>query len=249
MTQTVQEWTRMLSAEPLLVMQRTLTQVKDLLQQSSVNHSRLSEVISRDPGFSLHLMQQLNNLPSPPKEPVTKISLAIPLLGMDAIERASRTLPSLEGKLKGPPRRGLIDCYSRAAHAAIYARSIAERQGWQEADSLYTAAMLHDIGEMALWAMAPDQMRAIHTKISQGAARESVARETLGITLEELSAELSLTWQLPELIQDSQGASNSYQPKPLSVILASVLARESSLGWYRGKLATDIELLAEFLDI
>ncbi|MES9968456.1 MAG: HDOD domain-containing protein [Candidatus Thiodiazotropha sp.] len=249
MTQTVQEWTRKLSVEPLLVMQRTLTQVKDLLQKSSVNHSRLSEVISRDPGFSLHLMQQLNKLPSPPKEPITKISVAIPLLGMDAIERASRTLPSLEDKLKGPPRRGIIDCYSRAAHAAIYARSIAERRGWMEADSLYTAGLLHNVGEMALWAVAPDTMRAIHTKVSQGAAREGVARETLGITLEELSAGLSLAWQLPELIQDSQGISNSYEPKPLAVMLASVLARESSLGWYRSKLATDIELLAEFLEI
>jgi HD-like signal output (HDOD) protein len=249
MSQTVQEWTRQLASEPLLVMQRTLTEVRDLLRQSSVNHGRLSEVISRDPGFSMYVMRQINNLPNPPKEPITKISLAIPLLGMDAIEQASRTLPCLEEKLKGPPRRGLIDCYSRAAHAAIYARSIAERRRWQETDSLYSAALLHDISEMALWARVPDKMHAIHGRITQDIPRESAAQQILGGTMEELSAELSEKWKLPTLIHDSQGLSNNYQPQPLAVMLASVVARESSLGWQRTKTDDDIELLAEFLEI
>jgi HD-like signal output (HDOD) protein len=230
-------------------MQRTLTQVKDLLQKSSVNHGRLSEVISRDPGFSLHVMRQINNLPNPPKEPINKVSLAIPLLGMDAIEQASRKLPSLEAKLKGPPRRGLIDCYSRAAHAAFYARSFAERLRWQEADSLYTAALLYDIGEMALWSAAADKMRAVHTRINQGTTYESASRQILGFTLEELSVQLSIKWRLPDLIRDSQGLFNSYLPKPLSVMLASTLARDSHLGWQRTKTVDDIELLAEFLEI
>jgi hypothetical protein len=230
-------------------MQRTLTQVKDLLQKSSVNHSRLSEVISRDPGFSLHVMRQINNLPNPPKEPITKVSLAIPLLGMDAIEEASRKLPSLEARLKGPPRRGLINCYSRAAHAAFYARSFAEHRRWQEADSLYTAALLHDIGEMALWSAAADKMHAVNTRITQGAPRESASRQILGVTPEELSIQLSVKWQLPDLIRDSQGLFNSYLPKPLSVMLASALDRDSRLGWQRTKTVDDIELLAEFLEI
>jgi HD-like signal output (HDOD) protein len=230
-------------------MQRTLTQVKDLLQKSSVNHNRLSEVISRDPGFSLYVLQQINNLPNPPKAPVTKISLAIPLLGMDAIDQASHTLPSVEERLKGPPRRGLIDCYSRAAHAAIYARSLAESARWQESDSLYTAALLHDISEMALWAWAPDEIRTVHQQISQGTPRESAAEQILGTTLEALSVQLGTHWKLPELIRDSQRISNRDQPKPLCVMLASVVARESSLGWRREKTNDVLEQLAAFLDI
>jgi hypothetical protein len=194
-------------------------------------------------------MRQINDLPNPPKEPITKISLAIPLLGMDAIEKATKTLPSLEGKLKGPPRRGLIDCYSRAAHAALYARSIAEQRQWPEAESLYTAALLHDIGEMALWSTAADKMRAIHTRITQEVPRERAAQEILGITLEALNVQLSIQWQLPDLIRNSQGLFNSYLPKPLSVMLTSALARESNLGWQRARLDDDIELLAEFLEI
>lgn len=249
MTQTVQKWTGTLSSEPLPVMQRTLTGVRDLLRKSSVNHNRLSEIISRDPGFSLHVLQRLSSMPNQPKEPVTKISLAVPLLGMEVIEQASRTLPSLEERLKGPPRRGLIGCYSRAAHAAIYAREFAKLRGWQESDALYTAALLHDLGEMALWSMAADKMRAVHEKIANDTARDNASREILGFTLEELSVELSLNWRLPDLIGESQGVSDSYQPRPLTVMLASTLANDSSLGWCRARTDADIELLAEFLEI
>ncbi len=249
MTQTVQEWTRRLSTVTLPVLRRTLTHVRDLLQRSSVNHNRLSEVISRDPGFSLHIMQRLNNLPNPPKEPVTKISLAIPLLGMDVIAQATRTLPSLEDELKGPSRRGLINCYSRGAHAAVYAREIAGLRGWYEADTLYTAALLYDVGEMALWSKTPDTMRGIHQIMATGTPRENAARQILGVTFEEISVELSRQWRLPQLIIDSQGLANSYQPKPLSVMLASAIARESSLGWQRERTNDDIELLAEFLEM
>ncbi|MCG8010511.1 MAG: HDOD domain-containing protein, partial [Candidatus Thiodiazotropha weberae] len=229
MSQSVEAWVRQLSSEPLPVMQRTLTQVRDLLNKSSVNHNRLSEVISRDPGFSLYVMQKLSQLPTQPKEPITRITLAIPMLGMELIEQASKTLPSLEDKLKGPPRRGLYNGYSRAAHAALYVRSLAKMRNLPDTDGLYTGALLHDIGEMALWSVVPDEMQRVQNKILGGDDRESVAKAELGCTFETLNIRLSERWQLPDLIIESQGISNSFLPKPLSVMLSSAIARETSL--------------------
>jgi HD-like signal output (HDOD) protein len=250
MTQTVEEWVRLISTKSLPVMQRTLTLVRDLLnKKTSVNHARLSEAISRDPGFSLHVMRQLSALPNQPKEPITRISLAIPMLGMELIEKASQSLPCLEDRLKGPPRRGMIGCYSRAAHAASYARGLAELRNQADADSLYTSALLHDIGEMVIWSESPDTMLRIQQRVMAGDDWESVAKEVLGFTFEELNIHLSEHWQLPELIRASQGLANSYQAKPLTIMLASTLARDSSLGWSYSKTLEDFELLAEFLEI
>jgi len=249
MTETLHEWTRRLKGETLPVLRRTLTQVRDLLNSTSVNHNRLSEVIARDPAFSLFILRRLNELPVQPKEPVSKISLAIPLLGMGLIEQSCRTLPCLEDKLKGPPRRGLIDCYSRGAHAALYAQRFAELRGDRESGSLYTAGLLHDIAEMALWSQVPELMLEIRQKTAQGVEREDAALEVLGCSFESLNVQLSESWGLPPLIAASQGLSNSYLPRPLTVMIASTLARESSLGWQRQRTLDDIELLSEFLDI
>jgi HD-like signal output (HDOD) protein len=249
MSQAAHHWVDLLADETLPVMRRSLTQVRDLLNQSSVNHRNLTAVISRDPGFSLHIIRQFSKLPTPPKEPVNKIGLAIPLLGMAQVERASRSLPCLEDRLKGPPRRGLINCYSRAAHAAIYASALGQRRHDTDEGALYTAALLHDLGEMALWLQEPDKMRQVHALLYKGDGHEDAAMEVFGCTLQEISAGLSEAWQLPELVRISQGLANSYQPRPLTVMLASALARESSLGWQRQGTLDDAELLAEFLEI
>ncbi|MEJ2619855.1 MAG: HDOD domain-containing protein [Candidatus Thiodiazotropha sp.] len=249
MSQTVEAWVRQISSEPLPVMQRTLTQVRDILVKSSVNHTRLSELISRDPGFSLYVMQKLNQLPNHPKEPISRISLAIPMLGMELIEQASNSLPAVEDRLKGPPRRGLYNCYSRATHAAMYARALAKMRNMPDMDNLYTSALLHDIGEMALWSVAPELMQTVQQKIVAGDERESTAKSVLGCTFEMLNIGLSERWELPELVRESQGISNSFLPKPLLVMLSSAVARETSLGWQREKTLEHAELLAEFLEI
>lgn len=243
------QWVARLTDETLPVLRRTLTQVRDLLRHTSVNHRHLAEVISRDPGFSLHIIRQFNSLPNAPREPVSKIELAIPLLGMAQVERASRSLPCLEDRLKGPPRRGLIECYSRASHAAIYAGALAIRRRDADEGVIYTAALLHDIGEMALWSREPEQMRKMQNLMLKGDGHEDAAMAVFGCTLQEISAGLSETWQLPDLVRVAQGLYNSYQPRPLTVMLASALARQSSMGWQRASTLDDVELLAEFLEI
>jgi HD-like signal output (HDOD) protein len=249
MTHVPQEWGERLADETLPVMQRTLTRVRDLLNRASVNHRNLAEVISRDPGFCLYIIRQFNTLPNAPREPVSKIELAIPLLGMARVEQACRTLPCLEDRLKGPSRRGLIDCYSRAAHAAIYASALATRCRDSDEGSVYTASLLHDIAEMALWSREPQRMLQILKLVQQGDGYEDAAMEVFGCTLQQISAGLSEAWHLPDLVRDAQGLFNSYQPRPLTVMLASALARETSQGWLRQETLDTLELLAEFLEM
>ena len=231
------------------MLKRTSSLVREQLDSAAVNHQRLAEIISRDPAFSLHILRCLNSLPTRPKEPVARISLALPLLGMGMIEQACRSLPVVEERLKGAARHGLLACIGHSAHAALYAKAFARMRGEHNGESLYTAALLHDIAEMALWNQAPAQMLEIRRLIHQGEERDNAAMAVLECSFEALNLELSRHWGLPELIATSQGLSNSYLPGPLTVMLAVALARESGLGWQRGRTQDDLELLAEFLDI
>lgn len=249
MTQALQHWVRRLEGGPLPVLKRTLSLVREQLNSASVNHQRLAEIISRDPAFSLHILRCLNSLPTRPKEPVARISLALPLLGMGMLEQACRSLPVVEERLKGAARHGLLTCIGHSVHAALYAKAFAGMRGERNGDSLYTAALLHDIAEMALWNQAPEQMLEIKRLIHQGEERDNAAMAVLECSFEALNLELSRHWSLPELIATSQGLSNSYLPGPLTVMLAVALARESHLGWQRGRTLDDLELLAEFLDV
>ena len=249
MLESINDWVERLSSKPLPVMRQTLTRVNELLNDPHASLTKLSEVVGLDPGFSLYLFQYLNDLPKRPREPINKIPNAISILGMIALEQAVEDLPVLEERLKGASRIGLTDCYSRAAHATVYAAGLAKRLGQQDPQSYITAALLHDVGEMALWVQAPDVMRGIQRLITQGAGREDATLEVLGFSLEELNQQLGSRWQLPALVQESQGLFNSYQPQPLTVMLACALARASAADWYNPELMEYQELLADFLDI
>jgi hypothetical protein len=168
---------------------------------------------------------------------------------MSIIEQESRSLPCLEERLQGPARRGLIDCYSRAAHAAYYAQELGKIHRSTDAGALYAITLLNNLGEMTLWYQESDKMRTIQQRIAAGDNRGIVSKEALGATFEELSMQLSHVWHLPQMLQDAQSSANSHLPIPLSVTLASTIARESSLGWYRDDTLKNIELLAEFLEI
>ncbi|RDH90850.1 MAG: histidine kinase [endosymbiont of Seepiophila jonesi] len=249
MSDSVNDWVRRLHTDQLPAMHRTLKQVREVLNSVSGSHVAISKLIERDPGFSLAIFRQLRTLPNKSREPVTKIANAIPLLGMEAIERTTRELPVLEDLLKGPPRRGLLDCYSRAAHAAIYAANLAERLGHHHPEAFANAALLHDIGEMALWVAEPDTMKNMQARIRQGDGREDAALEVLEFTLEELNLGLGNRWELPELVQESQGLFNSYQPRPLTVMMAAAVARATASGWNSHDASDKLELLAEFIGI
>jgi HD-like signal output (HDOD) protein len=249
MLESIDDWVERLSSKPLPVMRRTLTRVNELLNDSRASLSRLSEVVGLDPGFSLYLFQYLNDLPKRPREPISKIPNMISILGVVAVEQAVEELPVLEERLKGGSRIGLMGCYSRAAHATVYAAGLAKRRRQGDPQPFITAALLHDIGEMALWVQAPQIMRGIQRLISQGVAREDAVTELLGFTFEALNQRLGRHWQLPALVQDSQSLFNSYQPQPLTVMLACVLARTSALNWHNQELMDALELSADFLGI
>ncbi|EGV50006.1 HDOD domain-containing protein [endosymbiont of Riftia pachyptila] len=249
MSDALNSWLTRLANKPLPALQRTLTRVRDLLNKPNASHSTFAAVVQYDPGFSLYLFQQLNRQPNRPREPICNIHNALPLIGMGLLERAVIELTPLESQLKGPARRGLLGCYSRAAHAAIYAESIAQRQGQRHPKDFATAALLHELAEMSLWLAAPEQLRDMGQAISRGDGREDAALETFGFTLEALNLALGGRWELPELVQESQRLFNSFQPKALSVMLCIALARSSAESWSGEETQENIELLGEFLNI
>ena len=249
MSSSMQEWVERLSAKPLPAMRQTLSRARDLLDASNTNHSVLGEVVARDPGFSLYLLRSLNSLPKGPREPVSNIPNAISLLGMAAIERAIHDLPTLDGGSTESAKLGLAECYSRAAHAGIYAAGLAKWRGQAGQQAFATAALLHDVGEMALWAHTPQVMNKIQRLIALGGGREDAAVQVLGFTLEELNRQLGSRWRLPALAQESQGIFNSYKPQPLTVMLACAVARASAFDWQNRELLDLLELLAELLEL
>ncbi len=245
----VAHWVEKLSAKPLPALREGIQQVRVMLDSPSVDHVRLSNFIEFDPGFCVHVFRAMNRLPKRPKEIITKLSVALPMLGMERMATATRQLKAAETVLKRQPFAGLTECFSRAAHAAIYALILAQRQEAEAPSEYAVAALLHDIAEMALWVHSPEQIEDINLRAARGEPRVKAAREVLGCTIEQISEGISRAWELPALTIQAQDPTNSYIEAPLTVMLAAALARSTAEGWHTRAARDAIELLAEFLDM
>ncbi|MCW8919986.1 MAG: HDOD domain-containing protein [Sedimenticola sp.] len=245
MAHAIRSWIDRLSTKSLPAMALTRKRVPQLLDSPNSNNADLQRIISRDPGFSLAIYRAFSTLPHPPKEPITNIAHAIALLGIEPMTKACDQLPVLNLFLKGTARTALLDCYSRAGHAAWYALNWGQQLHLNNPEEMAVAALLSELGEMMLWSHAEQEMTQIIALERRG-MRRSVAEQTiLGFELNDLSLQLAERWKLPALLIDALNPSGAFQTRSLAVMLAAAMAKESGYNWCSEEMQELIELSAE----
>ncbi len=231
MRNTLNEWTKTLGKPPLPAMTPTLQRTAELLDEPNSTNTELQQVIDRDPGFALAIFRSFTTASSAAKQdPPHSLAHAISKLGLPTLRRIMQGITPLLGT-KHVGNDGLTRCYSRAIHAAHYAREWGRHRDDSNPEEMWLAAMFYSCGEMALWAHAEDKMREIESLVTAGADHNSAAIEILGFSLSQLSLALVREWQLPTLTAAVLEQCWPLKTRQLEVVLAITLARASEHDW------------------
>ena len=208
----------------------------------------LPDVIHRDPGFTCHLFSRANGLHHRHfGMPVTTVEHAMMMLGLNRIRGITEALPLFD-PLKGE-HAGLSRTYGRAYHAAhyawVWARLRADMVPWE----VFTAALLHPVGEMAVWYFQPERAEEIEDLVhgTGHKSREVAQRHVLGFRYDELSAELARLWKLPILLHDALRPQNAARPRVKLILLAQTLARAAERSWNSHRALSCLEEVTELL--
>ncbi len=239
-------WASRLGELNLPAMALTMQRVPQLLDSPNTTNADYQRIISRDPGFTLAIFKSFSQHKFAPKEPPSNLAHAIAMLGLGPLEDSSKTLSILKETVNGRARHELYDCYSRAAHAAWYAYSLARYCNDNNPEEMAIAALLHELAEMMLWAHAKDKMQSITLLQERGKLREQAALDTLGFTLDELTAALAKQWRLPTLARETLELSGAFQTRSLGVMICTNLAQESAKSWESDETLELIEIAAEY---
>jgi len=239
-------WTDKLGELDLPAMALTMQRVPQLLDSPNTTNADYQRIIGRDPGFTLAIFKSFSNNKFAPKDPPSNLAHAIALLGLGPLEDSSKTLKILKESVNGRARHELYDCYSRAAHGAWYAYSLGRYCKDSNPEEMAVAALLHELAEMMLWVHAKEEMQLILELMEKGRTREAAAFDTLGFTLDQLTATLSERWRLPALTKDTLEVAGAFQSRSLGVMLCSGLARESAKNWVSEETLELIEITAEY---
>jgi HD-like signal output (HDOD) protein len=169
-----------------------------LLSDDAVLISEVADLIGSDPTFSARLLQCVNSVEFGLGSPVTDLTHALSLLGLDRTREATVSLAAsayASGALRTDELRR---CWEHSVATAIVADQIA-RAGGAFIGQAYTAGIVHDIGRLGLLVAFPrDYQRIIRDAADRCLDLLDFEREQFGVHHTEAGQLLAERWSLPE---------------------------------------------------
>ena len=168
------------------------------MARPDVTSTKIARIIERDSAMAAKLLQLVNSTCFSLSRTVSSVDHAVAYLGMELIKNLSLTAHVFSSFARAATRMG-ISFEAEQEHAMVTAR-IARRllSDPQQAQNAFTAALLHDIGNLVMAVCIPEQFKkAIQECKSSGRPPCEVETEILGMTHADVGAYLLGLWGVP----------------------------------------------------
>jgi HD-like signal output (HDOD) protein/CheY-like chemotaxis protein len=177
------------------------------LEDEDVALDTVARIVERDAGMAAKVLQLVNSSFFGLPRRVSSIDQAVRHLGLNTL-RSLVLAHVLFDALTGGDVELLQVQQRRSLVAAQYARRFPLEA--RESEVAVTAALLHDVGHLALFSKLPDEYRANRQYAKdQGVSLDEAERARLGVTHAEIGAYLLGLWGLPGEVTDAIGAHHS----------------------------------------
>lgn len=242
-------WVAEIKLETLPVLRRTALAVSYMAQNAeNLSATDISDIVLHDPLMTLKVVGLANGRSRGRfSAEITTAQSAVIMLGVSPFFKHFAALNAIEDSMQEREEEmtGLLNCLSRAHHAAWQARDLATLRADVKAEEVYVGTLLHDMGEMVMWCVSPDLMlQILKTARREKVSREEAENSILGFTLWAFQQALAEAWKLPELLLTFMDNKNAGKPRALMAIIGAALARHAATGWHSPKLLADYEVIA-----
>lgn len=188
----------------LVSLPEVVMQVNEMVDNDRYNASDIGRVISQDPGLSTRLLKIANSSMYGNMRKIDNINHAVVILGTKQIR--DLVFSTVATKVFDGIPNDIIsveDFWHHSLYCALLARSLTRSSRKINADTMFTAGLLHDIGHLVLMNRMPEQATASIMLTIQGDATIDLLdaeREIIGFTHAEVGASLARQWHLPDIL-------------------------------------------------
>lgn len=206
-------------------------EVLRLCQSEDADLAKIAKVIINDPALSAKILRVLNSPSYGLRQQVRTIPHALALLGINAVRTLALSF-SLASQVKSRSQAdtNLILYWKRSVLAAVSARELATATGSAAMkDEAFLAALLQDIGRLALLRAVPDLYLPLCVQAGRDhAVLIGLEERELGADHAEIGGWLARAWNLPEsirlAIERSHGPSSTSDEDPARRRLGQLVA-------------------------
>ena len=137
----------------------TLTQVLQVLHSKTEGASKATELISHDVAMVSHILKVVNSAYYGLRQPIGNLQYAVVYLGLAEVSRICLAL-LVVNMLKPGSRKELQPFWLHSYLCALIAkRLVKEFSNVSDSEDLYSAALLHDIGQLIYQRFFPEHYR------------------------------------------------------------------------------------------
>jgi len=226
------------SVEQLPSVPAVYQELMGAMAHSDISAQKVARIIEKDAAMAAKTLQLVNSTCFGLKRTITSIDQAVAHLGMDLIKNLSLTVHVFAALERTSLRLG-FSFDAEQEHSVLTAR-IARRllSNRRQAQDAFTAALLHDIGNLVLAVCIPEKFKkAFLTCQTTGRPSHEVEGELLGVTHAEVGAYLLGLWGLPfpivEAVAYHHNPTSALERSfdlPTAVSLANALVEEAIAG-------------------
>ena len=191
--------------------------------------AEIARVIEQDPVLAARLLRAANSSFFGVRSPIRSIDKALVLLGVNMV-RNLLVMTAVHGTLRRfrlAPSFSLMHYWEHSLTTAVMAKLMSQRTSSISADDAFVAGLLHDLGEITLASLFPDE-RAVVLAPSFGSDLALEAR-TFGYDHVEVGVAIAEQWALPDFVVE--GIRFHHDPAATSPLARLLRAADALALW------------------
>ena len=178
--------------------------VSELLENTDSSSAQIGKVIETDPALSSRILKMVNSAFYGIPKTIASISQSITILGRDRLRQIliGTVLSGVFGKVQSHVFL-MEDFWYHSVKTAILARHLGRDSTVSgEAEALFTAGLLHEMGRLILAQKIPDQATEIQQALDMDEDIIQAEQRILGFTHCDVGAAFIEKWGLPAMLVD-----------------------------------------------
>lgn len=178
--------------------------INQLIEDPTSTLAAITKVISQDPSFTARLLRIANSPFYGFSSTIETVSCAVTLIGTNQVRHLALST-SVASAFAGFPNEliSMNDFWQHSLYCALASRATAKRMRGLDPESMFTAGLLHDIGELVIFNRLPKQAHAALELVLDSGDELAVylaERQTMGLDHAQVGGALARHWGLPPML-------------------------------------------------
>lgn len=190
----------------LVTLPDVFIRINQLVEDPNSTMNDIAMAVGRDPSFTVRLLRVANSSFYGFSSTIDTASKAVTIIGTSQI-RSLALATSIASSFDGLPNTlvSMAHFWRHSLYCALVARRLAKRISGCDPDAVFTAAMLHDIGELVIFSRLPEQAKESLLLVLDSADELPVylaERQIMGFDHAQVGGELARQWKLPPMLEE-----------------------------------------------